>query len=226
MKRFFALILAGLLLLGLTACNEDNPMPVPDTTPSPAAITTETGTSITTAKASPDENSGQLIDEIFMPAIEMYSILNHGAVAYDFASRFERDGWEYAPVTDPRFPSRAAVEEAALKIFSGELVREYMSLTAESCLSEGADEARIESARQLPLLMEKGGKLYTLIGNRGGKLSLESIRIESQSESKIVYTLRAVSPWEGEPVIDEEYSYTRELIGGKWVFTVFPTDWI
>ncbi|MCL2300357.1 MAG: hypothetical protein FWC27_09475 [Firmicutes bacterium] len=231
MKRILPALLACLLLCGLTACfggGEDNPTTVPEAIPT-QTTTTEAGS--TAAPVSPDELSQRLIDEIFQPAIKMHGILCCGGASYDFEDRFgyddwENNRWEYAHITDPRFSSRAAVEEAALKIFSEELVKEYMGLTAESWLSEDADEARIEIARQLPLLMEKDGKLYTLIGNRGGNLSLHSIRIESQSESKIVYALRAVSPWEGEPVVDEEYFYTRELIGGKWVFTVFPTEWI
>ena len=254
MKKLFVLLMIAALALGLVACGgEPNDSDAPTDAQSNAApfqmatelaqaleesipaSTTTQGTDPTqeNAQAQPKQSATPTtaqIEEIFQPAIEMYGILCLCGASYDYNDRFGYDDWgnnrwEYAHVTDPRFPSRAAVEKAALKIFSEELVLEYMSLTAESCLSEGADDTRREKARQLPLLMEKDGKLYTLVQSRGGNLSLKSIRIKSQSESKIVYTLRAVSPWEGEPVVDEEYSYTRELFGGKWVFTVFPMDW-
>lgn len=186
----------------------------------------------TTAEAAtfPEMTSDEILEEIFRPAFAMYAYLNRGGLEYDFDDRFgyddyEYNRWEYARVTDTRFTSIAALEAASREIFSEELTQSYLSLTAESNLSEDADGARREIARQLPLLVEKEGKLFTLIGNRGGNLSVESIHIDSQNKNKIVYSLHAVSPWEGDPVISEEYTYARELIGGKWVFTVFPMEW-
>ena len=227
MKRIVSAVLACLLLCGLAACGTAK-MPPPETTTTEAATTT-----IAPTTASPEDISKQLIDEIFLPALEMHGYLHYGALDYDFGERIEYDigdiPWEYACVINPRFPSRAVLEASALEIFSEELTQYYLSLTLEDMIGEGNDlydEAQREALRQLPLLMEKDGKLYTYVGSRGGNLSMESIRIESQSENKIVYALRAVSPWEGEPVIDEEYFYTRELINGKWVFTVFPIEWI
>ena len=235
MKKLFAWLLAAALLFGLAACfdsGEDNPTTQPDTTLAQTTIA-EAGTTTAASPVSPDVISQQLIDEIFQPAIEMYGILCLGGVSYDFEDRFESyygdSRWIYTRVTDPRFPSKAALKEAALEIFSEELAQSYLSLTLEDMISEGNesyDEAQREAFRQRPLFTEKDGKLYALVNSRGGNLSLESIRIKSQSGNKIVYSLRAVSPWAGEPAIDEEYSYIRELINGKWVFTVFPGDWI
>jgi len=235
MKKLFALLMTAALLLGLTACfgsNGDKPTTVQEPTPAQTTIV-EAGTTIAAAPVSPDELSQRLIEEIFRPAIEMHGILCLGGVSYDFEDRFESyqgdNRWIYTRVTDSRFSSKAALEAAAREFFSEELTQNYLSLTLEDMISEGNesyDETQREALRQLSLFTEKDGKLYALVQSRGGNLSLKSIRIESESESKIIYTLRAVSPWEDEPVIDEEYFYARELINGKWVFTVFPTDWV
>ena len=224
MKRL-CLLLAIALLLCLGACGTGTETQTTSEEPTTAEVTTTVA-----AATFPEMTSDEILAEIFRPAFAMYAYLNHGGLEYDFEDRFgyddwEYNRWEYARVTDTRFPSIAALEAAAREVFSAELMQSYLGLTAEDWLSDDADEARRENARQYPLLLERDGKLYMLIGNRGGYLSDESIRVDSQSESKIVYILHAVSHWEGDPVISEEHTFHRELIGGKWVFTVFPMEW-
>jgi len=232
MKKLCALAIIALLLC-LGACGTGTETQTTSEAPATAEATT-TAEVIAFPEMTSDETLEGIFrfdfDEIFRPAFAMYAYLNHGGLEYDFDDRFgyddyEYNRWEYARVIDPRFTSIAALETAAREVFSAELMQSYLGLTAEDWLSEDADEARRENARQYPVLLEQGGKFYTLIPSRGGNLSIESIRIESQSESKIVYILHAVSPWEGEPVISEEHTFHRELIGGKWVFTVFPMEW-
>ena len=232
MKKL-CLLLKIALLLFLTACGIGIETQTTSEAPATAEATT-TAEVITFPEMTSDETLEGIFrfdfDEIFRPAFAMYAYLNHGSLEYDFDDRFgyddyEYNRWEYARVIDTRFTSIATLEAAAREIFSAELMQSYLGLTAEDWLSGDADEARRENARQYPVLLERDGKFYTLIPSRGGNLTIESIRIESQRENKIVYILHAVSPWEGDPVISEEYTFRRELIGGKWVFTVFPMDW-
>jgi len=210
MKKF-SMLLAIAMLLCLGACGTGIESPTETQTTSEKTTTTE-ATATIVATAFPEMTSDEILEEIFQPAIEMYTYLETGGFSNDWEDRFEYYDEEnnrhiYTRVTDPRFPSIVAVEAAAREIFSEELAQRFLSLTS---------------------LIEKDGKLYTADRSRGGYLTLESIRIESQSKNKIIYRLYAVS-WPDEPdepVINEEYSYTRELINGNWVFTVFPTEWI
>jgi len=231
MKKL-CLLLTIALLLCLGACGTGVE------SPTEAQTTIIEATTTTAAATFPVMTSDETLegifrfdfDEIFRPAFAMYAYLNHGGLEYDFDDRFGYDDydynrWEYAHVIDPRFTSVAVLETAAREVFSAELMQRYLGQTAEDWLSGDADEARRENARQYPLLIELDGKFYSLIPSRGGNLAVESIRVDSQSESKIVYILHAVSPWEGDPVISEEHTFHRELIGGKWVFTVFPMEW-
>ena len=179
--------------------------------------------------------SDEILEKIFQPAIDMYIGLFIGGFSNDWEDRFEQYNGEhrsiYTHVTDSRYPSKAAVGAAARELFSEELAQYYLNLTLEDMIveeNEYYNEAQREVFRQLPILTEKDGKLYTLDRSRGGYLAIETIRVESQSENKTVYVLHAVSLWEpseGDPV-SEDYTYTRELIGGKWVFTTFPMDWL
>jgi len=223
MKKL-CLLLTIALLLCLGACGTGVE------SPTEAQTTIIEATSTTAAATFPVMTSDEILEEIYRPAFAMYAYLNYGGLEYDFDDRFgyddyEYNRWEYARVTDPRFPSIAALEAAAREIFSAELMQGYLGLTAEDWLSDDADEARRENARQYPLLIEQDGKFYSLIPSRGGNLAVESIRVDSKSESKIVYILHAVSPWEGDPVISEEHTFVRELIAGRWLFTIFPMDW-
>jgi len=199
MKKLCAMLA---LLLCLGACGAV--IEPPTETPTTSAETT-------TAEAAtfPEMTSDEIYEEIFQPAIELYSYLTTGGFSSDWEDRFEHYEGEqrsiYTRITDPRYPSIAAVEEAAREFFSEELTQSYLTLAN---------------------LTEKDGKLYTLDQSRGIYLSMESIRVESQSENKIIYILHAVDRWdEDDPVISKEFSYTRELIGGKWVFTIFPMEW-
>jgi len=202
MKKL-CLLLTVALLLCLGACGTG----IETQTTSEAPATTEATTTVA-APTFPEMTSDEIYEEIFRPAIEMYSLLTTGGFSSDWEDRFEHfdegnNRHIYTRVTDPRFPSKATVEAATREFFSESLTQSYLEHVS---------------------LVEKDGKLYTLDRSRGIYLSLESIRVDSQSESKIVYILHAVS-WEGDPDISEEYTFTRELIGGKWVFTEFPMEW-
>ena len=148
MKKLSILLVIALLLC-FAACGRLEESP----TEAPTTVLTSTTEASTAVELSPGEITKQLRDEIFDPAIEMYSLLETGGFSSDWEDRFEvydeennRHIWTH--VTDPRFPSIAAVEAAALEFFSEELTQSYLELTN---------------------LVEKDGKLYTADGSPANK---------------------------------------------------------
>ena len=209
MKKI-CILLALLLCLGACGTGVEPPTEKQATT---TEITTEETTTAATTTFQ-EMTSDEILEEIFQPAIDMYIALTIGGLSCDSNDIFEyTDGEEdnrcgYARVTDPRFPTLAAIETAVREIFSEELTQSFFNLLSP------------------PTLMEREGKLYTADRSRGGRLSIESIRVDSQSDKKVVYILHAISFYEGEEDVSKEYTYTRELINGKWVFATFPMEWL
>lgn len=67
-------------------------------------------------------------------------------------------------------------------------------------------------------MVQIDGNYYYTYGGAGGDVGFQyaTYSIESQSETKIVYKVKAVYDYGTENIY-----YTREKIGGKWLFTNF-----
>jgi len=126
--------------------------------------------------------------------------------ASDSGKSIRRNGVYYYRVTDPRFTSFASMEAALRGFFSEALVREIMD----------------KSPFKYPLYIEHKGETYA-VGGRGFPIAMPAdFSIEEQSGEKEIYQVR-VAFMTG---LEKNYRYVRELIGGKWIFTEFPMDWL
>jgi len=158
--------------------------------------------------------SEQIYNDIFKPAIELYSHFSSASLQTDIEDEYRLNGQiglEYYRVADPRFPTLAALENALKGQFSKEITQEIMKKTPHD----------------QPIFLEHDGKLYTRMGDRGTDVESVIYSIETQSEEKIVYQVivnYGVYAQAGQ-LAEETFRYTRELIDGKWVFTEFPMEW-
>ena len=168
---------------------------------------------LATAKATSD----QLAREIFEPAEQAYWKFMIGQIETDHTQKLTIDGVQYQLVIDKDFPTYEAVESELKNYFSDKITQDILST---------------------PAYKQADGKFYALLLGRGNDIFFHSASysIESQTDNKIIYKATAkyakASEY-GEPIqnptpdqLDTEiYYFTREKIGGKWVFTDFELMW-
>lgn len=202
MKRICTFILAFALLLGLAACG--------GTTPPPDAHTTTEEP----ATAAPSKVS-------FERAIDLYKYFSMTCMQVNREDSFERNGVTYYRVTQPEYLGMDALANALTDVFSYELTQSFLSRTVQD--TQPWNTMLDPVLAQAPLYVEADNytKLYTCMGDRGADISSYSVGAVSESESKIVSKLSAVT-FDGET---RETLLTQERIGGQWVFTDFPLDW-
>jgi len=206
MKKL-SVLLAIALLLGLAACGVAPEAPnAPEATDPPETQAVATTESTATAPESPGDDSDQLYFDVFRPAFELAGAFSMGTMAGDAEQSVRRNGVYYYRVTDPRFTSFAAMEATLCEIFSEELTRRLM----------------VNSPFKYPLYIEHGGEIYA-VGGRGFPMAAPmSFGVEEQSGSKITYRVR-IAYMDGR---EKDFLYIRELVGGKWIFTEFPMEWM
>jgi len=191
MRRSCIFILAFALLPGLMACGTARPAE-----PTGAPTTVAQPATAAASKAA------------FERALELYKYFSMTSMQVDHEDTLEREGVTYYRVTDPEYPTMDALALALTEVFSLELTWEFLRRTVDG---------------NAPLYAETDNytKLYTCMGDRGATVSSYSVGAVSESDSKIVSKLTAVT-FDGET---RETLLTQELIDGKWVFTDFPLDW-
>ncbi|MCL2509036.1 MAG: hypothetical protein FWF05_07665 [Oscillospiraceae bacterium] len=210
MKKL-SILLTAVLLICLAACGGDPIAPdvshvqQTQTAAATESNTTAPGTSAAVTKA-PDDISEQLYFDAFRPAFELARAFTTNTVASDSSDSIKQNGVYYYRVTDPRFISFSAMEATLREVFSEELTQEIMGM----------------SPFDYPLYIERGNRIYAR-GGRGFPTAMPaSFSIEEQNDDKVVYKVR-VMYMTGE---EKDFSYTRELIGGEWIFTKFPMEWL
>ncbi|MCL2532304.1 MAG: hypothetical protein FWE40_09180 [Oscillospiraceae bacterium] len=145
------------------------------------------------------------IDEIFYAARD--AVFRMWSMEVDMQQTIQVNDSTYFLVTDAMFATVADVEAMLLQYFAPSVVQNLMfySYTQRS-LAIDIDDA----------LWFVGSDL----GEPGRRIG--SVRVQTQSETTITYQL-AMQLWDGHDFTEQtHYTYERELINGRWVFTEFP----
>ena len=203
MKKLSILLVAALLLC-LAACGAGG-SPPPDPTGLHEVCTTPTSPYPDT----PEGVSEHLRDEVFRPAFELYSYFSSTALPCDNEDTCEHEGMTYRRVTDPRFPTMAALEAAVRWHFSQALTREIMSKNLSNSL--GA----------FPVFIEREGRLYTCMGDRGVDVNSIIYSSEGGDADEKFYKAHVIF-FDGS---EEDFFFTREFTDDRYTFTVFPMEW-
>jgi hypothetical protein len=199
--RKLAFLLAFALVFLAACARADTPADLPIPT-EPATEITTTTQPLTTAAPVYVYLTEEEIQEIFLPAAGMYRLFTHPTLLSDWDEEpVEYNGRLFRRVTDERFQSVSALENALLKQFAPPIAHHIMTNYGQS-------------------YVDIDGQLYIIAidGLGGSPEELIFIRIEEQTATRVVYRLRTDVNYE----FFSYRFYTREFIDGRWIFTDFP----
>ncbi len=203
MKKFLCMVAIGALMFVMCSCKTVKKIDLSDQPKQSAQVTQE---------ATNDENVGDVINEARKVASYFY-FDNHDADYYDEAVNETVDGRTWCKITDTRFNTKEAAKEFLQSQFSSELADKILT-----------------NALEKEFFKEIDGNLYALIGDGGQLVNSSEYSVAEKTDNKVTYNVvieyLGDEDANGNPVNEKkEYTFVREKINDKWVFTQFEYVW-
>ena len=205
MKKIFRAMLALLIILSLAACSSSKAPVAEEATEVHA---TEEATEISTVEEIAEVPTDEEVKLAYQKAVEAYSWFDLTTMSFDVNSRIEYNGDIYMKVNHDSIKSKSDLEAYLRTLFSDKIV-----------------DSLLETNRYIDI----DGALYAMPADRGANIFAgeEHHKIIRESDKKIIYEVTVdILDENFEKVVDQEvYSFSYELIEGKWVFTNFSLVW-
>lgn len=203
MKKILCMVGIGALMFGMCSCKNVKKIDLNNQTEQSAQVTQE---------ATNDQSVEDVIKEARNVASYFY-FDNHDANYYDESVSETVDGRQWCKVTDTRFNTKEAAKEFLQTEFSSELADKMLNYALEQ-----------------EFFKEIDGNLYALVGDGGRLVNSSEYSVAEKTDDKITYNVvieyLGDEDANGNPVNEKkEYTFVREKINGKWVFTQFEYVW-